>query len=411
MTKPRRRQAGEGAIIEYQTKAGVRYAIKYRVPQEDGSDRQVLLRKTRVGEPMTTRKQAADELRVILSELSHGTHVTPQKITVEERFTQWVDGLRIADSTRASYKKNLRLHVFPYIGSVQLAKLTTARLNVLYRQLEKSGRQDHKAGTGLSLRTVRYVATVVKAGLQAAVDQNVIARNPADRANPPTAKEARPPEFVPWSAEQLPAFLEWADEQGRPDATAWRVLAFSGARRGEVLAARWRDFDAGTGKLSIRRSLGLVRTKGEGYELKEGPTKTGKPRVVKLDRRTVEVLRRYRTARAGLDLRLVRPDALIFGTIDGAHQHPERFSRRFNEAVARCRRELGDDLLPAVRLHDLRHGWATMALRAGVHPKVVQERLGHASISVTLGVYSHVLEEMDEDAAEKVATVAWGAES
>jgi integrase len=408
MTNPRRRQAGEGGIIQYETRAGVRYAIKYRVPREDGPDRQVLLRKTRAQEPMTTRRQAAEELREILAELKQATHATPQKITVEQRFTQWVDGLRIAESTRASYRKNLRVHVFPHIGSMPLAKLTTARLNVLYRQLEKSGRQDHKAGSGLSPRTVRYIAVIIKAGLQAAVDENVIARNPADKTKPPTAKEARPPEFHPWSAAELAAFLEWADGHGCPDATAWRVLAFSGARRGEVLAARWRDFDADTGKLTIRRSVGLIRSKGEGYELKEGPTKTGKPRLVKLDGRTVDALRRYRTARAGLDLRLVRPDALIFGTLDSEHQHPERFSRRFNEAIARCRRHLGDDALPPVRLHDLRHGWATMALRAGVHPKVVQERLGHSNIAITLGIYSHVLEEMDEDAAEKVATVAWG---
>jgi integrase len=85
----------------------------------------------------------------------------------------------------------------------------------------------------------------------------VISRNPAARAVPPTAKEARPPEVHPWGAAELAAFLEWADQRGCPDAPAWRVLAFSGARRGEVLAARWRDFDADTGKLSVRRSVGL----------------------------------------------------------------------------------------------------------------------------------------------------------
>jgi integrase len=144
-------------------------------------------------------------------------------------------------------------------------------------------------------------------------------------------------------------------------------------------------WNLGPDECPVAATCGTTRTalQAEGYELKEGPTKTGKPRVVNLDGRTIDALRRYRAARAGLDLRLVRPDALIFGSLDGDHQHPERFSRRFNEAVARCRRQLGDDTLPAVRLHGLRHGWATMALRAGMHPKVVQERLGHANISIT----------------------------
>ncbi|HET9779538.1 MAG TPA: site-specific integrase [Propionibacteriaceae bacterium] len=176
----------------------------------------------------------------------------------------------------------------------------------------------------------------------------------------------------------------------------------------EVLAVRWRDLDPDNRKLSVRRSVGLIRVKGEGYTIQEGPTKTGQQRVIDLDRRTVEVLRHYRAVRAGLDLRLARDDALIFGDHEGRHQHPERFSRRFSEAVARCRRQLSDDAPPMIRVHDLRHGWATMALRAKIHPKVVQEQLGHSNISVTLNTYSHVQAGMGEDAAEKVAAIAWG---
>jgi integrase len=89
---------------------------------------------------------------------------------------------------------------------------------------------------------------------------------------------------------------------------------------------------------------------------------------------------------------------LVFCHVDGTMQHPERFTRSFSEAV----RRLG---LPAIRLHDLRHGWATLALQAGIHPKVVMERLGHSNIGITLGVYSHVLAGMDEDAAEQVAAL------
>ena len=89
---------------------------------------------------------------------------------------------------------------------------------------------------------------------------------------------------------------------------------------------------------------------------------------------------------------------LVFRHVDGTMLHPERFTRSFSDAV----RRLG---LPPIRLHDLRHGWATLALQAGVHPKVVQERLGHANIGITLDTYSHVIAGLHEDAAEQVAAL------
>jgi integrase len=183
---------------------------------------------------------------------------------------------------------------------------------------------------------------ILKAALREAVAQGLLAVNPADKARPPAAREARPPEIHPWSAEELAAFLAWAREGERPDAAAWHVLAYTGMRRGEALALRWRDIDFEQRRLSVRRSVGLVRTKGEGAEIIEGPTKSGKNRVVDLDAGTIEVLRRHRRARAGLDLRLARDESLVFGDSEGQPQHPERFSRRFSEQLARFRRQLGD---------------------------------------------------------------------
>jgi len=187
------------------------------------------------------------------------------------------------------------------------------------------------------------------------VDQNLIVRNPADRAKPPSAKEARPPEIYPWSAEELATFLRWADQQGCLDAVDWRALAFTGMRRGEALALRWRDLDVEASRVSVRRSVGLIRTKGEGAQLVEGPTKSGRERVIDLDPQTLAASRGWRVARAGLDLRLARDDALIFSALDGGHQHPERLSRRFKEGLARCGRQFGDAAPPMIRLHDLRH--------------------------------------------------------
>lgn len=405
MTKPRRRQAGEGGISEYATKAGPRYLIKYTLVLEDGSRKVVLQRRDKDRQPFTTRQQAAAALGDINAAMRKGTHVVPSKFTVGQWLDQWMAGLRLAESTMASYRKNVRLHVQPYIGSVQLAQLTDARLSALYRTLETTGRQDHEAGSGLSARTVRYVATIVKAALREAVEQGQLAVNPADKARPPAARAARAPEIHPWTGPQLAGFLGWAAEQDYQHAAAWHVLAYTGARRGEVLALRWRDLDTTAGRLAVRRSVGLVRTKGEGARLVEGPTKSGRERVVDLDPGTVEVLRRHRVARAGLALQLARDDALIFGDLDGHHLHPERFSRRFSEQLNRCRRTVE---VPAIRLHDIRHTHATLMLSAGVPVKVVSERLGHASAMITLSIYAHVMPGMQAEAAARFAAIVGG---
>ena len=214
-----------------------------------------------------------------------------------------------------------------------------------------------------------------------------------------------------WTAEQLSACLTWATERGCSDVVAWRVLAYSGMRRGEALALRWRDLDTDAGGISVRRSVGLVRTKGQGYTLDEGPTKSGKKRFVDLDPQTIAALRSWRAARAGIDLRLARDDALIFGTLEGKHQHPERFSRRFTEQLARCRRQLGEEAPPMIRLHDLRHTHASILLGDKWPVKVVSERLGHSSPVITMTVYAHVMPTMQAKAAARFAALIGGEQS
>jgi integrase len=408
--KPRRRQAGEGSIQQYATKAGPRYLIKYRVPQEDGTTREALRRKTRDGRSMTTRRQAADELRDILSKISEGAHVTPQKMTASQWLDQWLDGLRVAPSTEASYRKNVRVHIAPALGNIQLSRLTGTRISALYRDLERNGRRDHERGSGLSARTVKYCHTILKSALRAAVAEGVLASNPADRAQPPSAKEAKAPEIRPWTAGQLSAFLAWSEEHDCTDAVAWRVLAFTGMRRGELLALRWRDPDADAARLSVRRSMGVVKTKGQGEQLIEGPTKTGRQRSVDLDPRTIDALRRYRVAHASLDLRLVRDESLIFSDLNGGYLNPDRFSRRFTRSLALARRQVGAEAVPVIRVHDLRHTHASVLLGAGVPVKVVSERLGHATVTITLETYQHVMPGMQAEAAAKFAALVGGAQ-
>jgi integrase len=175
------------------------------------------------------------------------------------------------------------------------------------------------------------------------------------------------------------------------------VLATTGLRRGEALGLRWSDLDLDGGRASIRQTVIAVK-----HTALLGTPKTAKGRrSVTLDSGTVAALREHRKRQAAERLLMGAGWTdldLVFCHVDGTMLHPERFTRGFSDAV----RRLG---LPPIRLHDLRRGWATLALQAGVHPKVVQERLGHANIGITLDTYSHVIAGLHEDAAEQVAAL------
>jgi integrase len=346
----KRRSPGEGSVWPYQTMAGERWAIGH---PSFGTRRNA----SGWGKTKRTAQQA---LRDMLTDASRGELVDPSRQPLGAYLDEWGAGLRLAPSTIASYRKNIRLHIAPALGTVPLAALTTEQVDRLYRELERGGRADHREGEGLSPRTVRYIHTILSSALGAAVKTRRLARNPAADTSPPTAKQAKAPEMHPWTAGQLAAFLGWAREHAPAGFPLWHVLAFTGMRRGEALALRWRDLGLDAATVRIRRSAGMIRNAGESAGVVEGDTKSGKPRLVDLDGPTVAVLRAHKRERGALALQLVRDDALVFGDIEGQHRNPEHVSRQFARDTARCCGELGSDALPGIRLHDLRHyadGW------------------------------------------------------
>lgn len=414
MTARRRRPPGEGSVFRYELMDGsVRWGIKFDgPPKPDGSRNQVLRKRDANGQPWLDKDSAAAALREASVKVAKGDWLEPSKMPVSEYLAAWLDGLRLAPSTMASYRKNVRLHVSPYIGHLPLSAVTSTRLTALYRELEESGRRDRKGertGQPLSARTVRYISTIVGAAFGAAIDDEVplLERNPNVRAKPPTAKEAKSPEMHPWTADQLRTFLEWS-YGNHVNHAPWHVLAYTGMRRGELLALRWRDIDLDAATIGVRRSVTVIKIKGQPGQIREGDTKTNKPRVIDIDPDTVDVIRQWKRERGTLALQLVRDSALAFGNVHGKFRHPDTFSGVFQDAQKRAARDLGDGAPPRIRLHDLRHTHATILLRDRENVRVVSERLGHASVTVTLGVYAHVMPGDQRQAATRFAALVAG---
>jgi integrase len=346
-TTAKRRGPGEGGAFSYQTRAGERWYWKATITGADGTARPVARRRGPDGEQFTTKKVALAAMREAQSKADKREWIEPSKMPLGRWLDEWAAGLQLGESTIASYRKNIRLHVRAYpIADIPLASLTSAHLAAHYRLLETSGRKDHRAGEGLSARTVRYIHTIIGAALSAAVSAQppLLAKNPAAdprQSKPPSAKKAQAPEMHPWTAGQLRAFLDWSRENSMLH-TAWWVLAYTGMRRGELLSLRWRDIDLKAGTITVRRSVGVVRNAGEGAALREGPTKTNKPRVVDLDPATAGVLRAWWRERHGPALQLAAGEEIVFADIEGRVLHPERFSRKFQGELSRCRKALGE---------------------------------------------------------------------
>ena len=350
---------------------------------------------------------ASDEMTRLLGDAQRGSYVEPAKLTLSEWVEKrWLPSLSVRASTRQSYARNLRTHVLTRLGSVHLQKITPSDLNTLYRSLGSDGNKGHRMGEGLSPRTVRYIHTIIGRALGDAMLENLLTVNPAQRATPPRAREGAEaaPAMVTWSGPQLARFLEAtaADRYG----PAFYFLATSGISRGEALGLTWNDIDLDAARISIRRALIVV-----GHKATMGSTKTGRSRVIELDAGTVSVLRQQ-WKRQAEDRLLLDPKyaegGYVFRHATGEAYHPDRFSREFDRKLERFNNEHSDSPLPRLRLHDLRHTWASLALRAGVHPKVVADRLGHTTTNITLNIYSHVVEGMQTKAAENVAAAIFG---
>jgi integrase len=279
-----------------------------------------------------------------------------------------------------------------FVQAEHITKDTLASL--LRRGMTPSPSEVLRARPGLDKRTVNYVHTITHRAFKDAVRWGRLARNPADVTNPPHGGQ-KSDGIQAWNTATLRSFLELSARSGDRLHALWLLLATTGMRRGEALGLRWSDVDLDAGRLRVVQTVIQTRS---AVSIGEPKTARGR-RPIALDKGTVQVLREHR--RKMLEERmLVGPvyddRGFVFHKPDGSWLHPDAVSEAFLRRV----NAYG---LTRISLHGLRHTWATIALERGIHPRVVQERFGHSTISITLGMYSHVGPTLHDDAAEQIA--------
>lgn len=342
-----------------------------------------------------TRKEVQDKLAAMHVAKASGRLGDASKLTVAAYLDQWLHNTarqRVKGQTLDNYEYLIKNEIKPRIGGDRLSKLTKLRLKWLYSDMQDAGK---------SPRLRQMVHAVLRKSLADAVEDDVIPFNPA------AYKSLRPkavrPEMQFLNTEQLDAFLKAAESDRLYAMYVLAVLA--GLRQGELFALRPEDIELDAARLSVRRTL--IERKGH-LSFGEPKSAAGR-RTVSLSPFTVRVLWEHKArmlaeGNAASETVFCTPEGTLLRKSNVLRRSFRPIIAAANKAATEAAEKAGTSpaLLPNIRFHDLRHSHATALLKAGQHPKVVQTRLGHSQISLTMDTYSHALESMDRDAASRI---------
>lgn len=398
MSEKRSRRRGKGSLQSYKTKAGLRWRFQIWIPIDPEQPELGDKKYSRGG--FTTADDADDAMQTALAKRKNDEKFHGRVPTLAEYGLDWLDALTLEPSTMKGYRRQFNNYLVPHLGAKPLDKITGPAVGKLYKMLRERGGKD---GAPLSANTVNKTSITLAAILDAAMEDGFIVKNPARLkkiVKAPTGRDIRAEreELQTWSAEQLKAFLDWNRDKYEDELfPLWFTLARTGMRRGEALALQWRDLDYKAGRISIRRAADSA-TRG-----RVKVPKSGTARVIDADVQLMDTLKTLKATRGTIALDLARPTAFIFGHDDGRLRDPVLISNRWKRRTLAAQKVLTD--LPHIPLHGLRHTHATLLMQLGESPKVVQERLGHASISITMDLYSHVAPSMQRAAADRFAAL------
>lgn len=338
------------------------------------------------GKPGSGTRAAERELARLVTEVAKGNTSTGGE-TVEDLITRYIDhaeSIGRAATTVREYRRIQGKVITPEIGKIRLTKLNAHHLDHLYGKLTEKGNKP---------TTVRRVHALISASLHQAEKWDLVDRNVARRASPPRIHSSAVTAPTPGEVTKLIATARATEPMM---ASMLLAAALTGARRGELCGLRWSDLDADAGTLTIERSV--YETEGGSYAVKT--TKTHQGRQIRLDSTCLNELNQLRKSVDAQADRLgvtVGDDAFMFS------RSPQGLEPVRPDVVTKFVVRMTDLAKVDTHLHALRHFSATQAIAAGIDPVTVSGRLGHADSSVTLRVYSHVIEGRDQDAADAIA--------
>lgn len=338
-----------------------------------------------------SKKDAQRVLTALLRERDMGILVEPSRQTLNAYLDRWLETAakpRVSARTLENYAWILDKYVRPALGARPLAQITPVEVQALYDDLQ---------ARGYAPATIRRTHNILHSAFGQAVKWRLLAQNPADYVDLPRQERPEMRALTPAEAER---FLEAAKEDEHFPLFA--LLLATGLRPGEALALRWADLDLKRGTLHVQRAL----TGRDGRRRFEQPKTPRSRRTVPIPPSVVRILAEHRRRQAAQKLAAgpaYEDEGLVFATPDGRPLHYRNLVRRHFKPILRAA-----GLPETIRLYDLRHSCATLLLAACEHPKVVSERLGHASVTLTLDTYSHVLPDLQRAASEKLEALLFG---